>query len=462
MAKRVALTPLSVENFKPGKSRREIPDGDVLGLYLIIQPSGFKSYAVRSRVDGKTLKVTVGDVYSMTLPEARDKARAIRAQTHAQLDPRVEKKKADEAARLAEVVEEKASMRFLWNDYMDKFTTKKKKNGKRTIEEKERLWRKELEPLFGDRAAKSITRRDIIDMVDDIVDRGAPIWANRVLSMTNTYFTWLLGRDEVPFVPGHKVPIPSEEEDRERVLTTQEVRLFWRACDKLGYPFGTMGKLLLLTGTRLREAAQAERNEFTSNDIDGAVWSIPGGRTKNSEPLDVFLPAVAVELVQSMPAIQTTDDSGRTRVSKFLMTTTGDTPISGFSKAKTAIKREMLAIAKAEAEERGEDAKDVVLADDWRFHDLRRTVSTRLNALGVLPHVAEAVLNHQDIIKGVARTYNRHDYRQEKKAALLLWSEHLASIVAGKEDAKVVPLLGKNVVMLDAGTRKGTRKAKAG
>jgi integrase len=457
----VALTAEGIKNIKPGKARREIADGEQLGLYLVVQPSGFKSFVARFRVDGEPVKLTLGDIYTISLEEARERTREARKQVRGSLDPRKVRKEAEEAAKKAATVEEKASMSYLWNDYMDKFSNKKRGNEKRTLQEKERLWRKELQPRFGERAAKTITRREIIDMIDDIVDRGAPIWANRVLSMTNTYFTWLLGRDEIPFVPGHKVPVPSEEEDRERVLTNRETRLFWMACLKLGYPFGAMGRLLLLTGTRLRESAQAERSEFTSNDMDGAVWHIPGQRTKNGEALEVFLPPTAVELLQSLPAIQTTDESGRTRLSRYVLTTTGDTPISGFSKAKTAIKREMLAIARAEAEERGEDPKDVVLADDWRFHDLRRTVSTRLNALGVLPHVAEAVLNYQEIIKGVSKTYNRHDYRKEKKAALLLWSDHLASIISGVEDTKVVPLLGNNVLTIEGG-RKGTRKAKAG
>lgn len=210
-------------------------------------------------------------------------------------------------------------------------------------------------------------------------------------------------------------------------MADDEVRLLWLACEKTGWPFGPLVKLLLLTAQRRNEVAHAELKEFalTGNDQQ---WVIPEERTKNGKEHVVPLSAVVLQIIDALPKV------GK----KFLLSTTGETPISGFSKAKKIIDAEMLALAKKEAAERGLDA-DAVKVEAWTFHDLRRTAASGMARLGFPVHVVEAVINHKSgAIQGVAKIYNRYDYLDEKRQALTAWAD-LVQQIALRQAAAALP-----------------------
>jgi integrase len=204
-------------------------------------------------------------------------------------------------------------------------------------------------------------------------------------------------------------------------LSTSEIRWFWRAADALGQPFGALFQLLLLTGMRLREAAHMTWAEL---DDDRTVVSLPGARTKNGRPHLVFLSPLARECLAGVRRIEGKPD--------YVFTTTGITPVSGFSKAKRDLDEAMLEIAVIE------NLKAAI--EPWRLHDLRRTCATTMAEIGIAPHIVEACLNHISGHKGgVAGTYNRASYANAKRAAWERWAAHIETIVSGRP-ANIVPI----------------------
>jgi integrase len=194
------------------------------------------------------------------------------------------------------------------------------------------------------------------------------------------------------------------------VLSSDEVRWFWRATDAIGEPFGSIFKLLLISGCRLREVAGLRRGELSAG---GSKWSIPSDRTKNKKPHTVPLPTVAQAIIAAVPGDQ-----------EIVFSTTGRTPPSGWSRSKARMDAAMLAIAR---EERG-GAK--VTIPPWRLHDVRRTFVTSLVELGVPPHVVEVTVNHVSGHRsGVAGVYNRSELWDERREALERWSRHLLDLV---------------------------------
>jgi integrase len=202
--------------------------------------------------------------------------------------------------------------------------------------------------------------------------------------------------------PAAGVKAPSSESSRDRVLTDDEVRLLWQACGQVDYPFGPLAKLLLLTGARRDEATGLLRSALSA---DGAIWMLPPTRTKNSQPHAIPLSPQARAVIAAAPivALSKTDIAdGVPRHGKhrdLVFTTTGRAPVSGYARAKERLDEAMLAIARKDATERGDDPADVKIAA-WTFHDLRRTVASGMARLGVDLPVIERCLNH---VSGVIR-----------------------------------------------------------
>jgi integrase len=275
---------------------------------------------------------------------------------------------------------------------------------------------KSLVDRWGARPVTEIDGHDIHNIVDETRQRGAPGIARRaegptesraraMFSVLSRLFGRLLQQRRIETNPCVSVHHPEAARARDRVLTREEIAKFWAATDKVGEPFGAALKLLLITGARLNEVSRMTRAELG----DDGVWSIPGARTKNKRPHIIPLPPLARDILASLPRIE----------GGFVFTTTGNTPISGWSKIKARL--------------------DGLMGDvpHWRLHDLRRTAATAMAEIGVAPHIVEAVLNHISGAKAsVAGVYNRAAYATEKKAALERWA---AYIVSGRHGT-VIPL----------------------
>jgi integrase len=400
------LTNRSVEAMKPGSVRQEIPDSFLPGLYLIQQPSGAKGWAVRYRHQGVPRKHTLGSYPALGLKDARElAAKALRSVAEGR-DPGREKiqaraAKADSVDRIVE-------------EFLERHV--RRSNRPRTAEETERLLRQHVLPRWRGRMVHDITRRDVLDILDRVVDGGAPIAANRVLAAVRKFFNWCVARDILAASPCAGVKPPTAERSRDRVLTDDELRLVWAAAEKLGGTFGPLVKLLALTGQRRDEVA---RIKFEEINFDARLWTLPPARTKNNQPHEVPLSKPALAVLQRLP---------RTVESPFVLTTNGGaSPASGYSKNKRRL--------------------DALLPADmpsWRLHDLRRTAASGMARLSINLPVIEKVLNHASgSFAGIVGVYQRHSFAEEKARALETWGNFVAALVEVKPASKIVRLRGQ-------------------
>lgn len=392
-----ALTTRAIEAFKGSDRRREIPDGALPGLFLVVQPSGAKSWAVRYRVGTRTRKLTLGRYPALSLADARTRGRdALRAVADG-VDPAIDKRDrraaVDTVAALAE-------------EFLRRHVAKN-----RTAAETTRMFQKDILPAWGPRLVASISRRDVAELLDGVTDRGSPVMANRVLAAVRKFFNWCTERDVIDHSPAAGLKPPAKEMARDRILNDEEVRLFWTATGRLGWPFGPLFRLLLLTSARRDEVAGMRWSE-----IEGDRWTIPAVRAKNGKPLTLKLTTPALTLLDNLPRLDSTD---------LVFTTNGVRPVSGFSRAHQRLCECMQADAQTDIPR-------------WTLHDLRRTAASGMARLGVPLPVIERVLNHvSGSFGGIVGVYQRHTYEDEMADALERWSGFLVRLSEGGD---VVPL----------------------
>jgi integrase len=394
------LTVKTVEAMRPGADRREIPDGHMPSLYLIVQPSGARSWAVRYRHHGQSRKHTLGSYPAIDLKAARALAgKALRAVAEGR-DPGREKflARTAKADSVDHVVEE----------FLERHV--RRSNRPRTVQGTERLLRQHVLPHWRGRLMHEITRRDVLDILDRVVDGGAPIAANRVHAAVRKFFNWAVARDILAASPCAGVKPPTAERARDRVLSDVELRFVWQATDKLSGTFGPLVKLLALTGQRRDEVARMRWDEL---DLDARLWTLPAERTKNSKPHEIPLSNAALAALQNVPNI-----AG----SPFVFATNGGaSPVSGYSDGKRRL--------------------DALLPADmpaWRLHDLRRTCASGLARLGINLPVIEKVLNHSSgSFAGIVGVYQKHSFADEKRQALEAWGRHVDSLVSRSKVARI-------------------------
>jgi integrase len=447
-----AFTPVSIEAMKadPDK-RREVPDPALSGLYLIVQPGGAKSWAARYRFANKPRKLTLGRWPIMGLADARKAASEAFAKVEAGTDPGNEKTRAkvdrNEAVKVVKAVQggvvvEKAremladferrgiaayvaeaapeamgqlreaagapnKVKTLIGDY-----AKRHLSTLRSGAEVKRRLEVEVLPLWGDRDAREITRRDVRDLLDKVADSGRLTSANRLRLYLSGFFAWLVDREVIEASPVVGVKAPAKEQKRDRVLTEDEIRWLWLACDAVGEPWGPLGKVLLLTGQRRGEVLG-----MTDAEITGEDWHLSAKRTKNGRPHVVRLSDPAKAVLKAVTLVKGAPG--------YIFTTTGETPLSGLNKGHAKLAEAMATVA---AKERGQP----VQIPHWTWHDLRRTAATRMAGLKIPAEVVEAALNHvSGVVAGVAGVYNRHDYADEKRDALDAWARYVLALVEG-------------------------------
>jgi integrase len=403
------LTQIAIDNLRPRAERYEAPDGRITGLYLVVQPSGAKSWAARYRFLGRQRKYTIGPYPTLDLAAARRKALEALGEVAGGRDPAAQKKAIREAAKAAQ--SGKDTVAGVAVSFIERYA--KRHVGPSWARQSERLIKREILPAIGDKRLCDVKRSDIHDLLDVIIDRGSPITANRALSVFRRLCNWAIERGILAVSTCDKIKAPSAEISRDRFLSADEIQVAWRAFERVGWPWGDIGKLLLLTGQRRSEVAGMT---WTEVDLAAKTWTIAKERSKNGLAHEVPLSSAATRILEDLPRIEGRD---------FIFSLVGK-PVSGFSRAKQftidrALDREF---------------------PHWTFHDLRRTAASGMAGIGIAPHVVEAILNHRNgTIKGVAAVYNRYSYAAEKRTALDAWARKLHEIVTGEKPANVVELM---------------------
>ena len=444
MAEAALLTDAAVRNYRPRPVRRRIRDRGARSLFLVISPSGHKSWMMRLRgPDGRTGKMIIGPVdlsgheldgapvvgQPLTLSAARMLAASL-LRDRALGNDVVREHKARKLHRRRSIEDQAASsFATAARDYIDEHARPNLRGWRETARILGLAYPEHGEPeptpgglveRWGDRSVRSIDRAAILVLIDECRRRGIPglgvgtaglsdARGRKMLSRLSGLFGWLMRRGRVDANPCTGIDCGTAAR-RERVLSRDELRWLWRACDQLG-PHGSIVRLLILTGARLRECAGMRRSEL--RDGGRARWELPGGRTKNKRPHSIPLAPLARRVIEA----------GAGPFEIMFSVTGGRTTPEGWTWAKSRLDALMLTQARAE---RGPDATIA----PWVLHDVRRTVVTGLAELRVPVDVIEKTVNHLSGTRGgVAGVYNRSELLDERRAALERWAAHIAQLL---------------------------------
>jgi integrase len=385
---RIRLTKSAIDALPTPESDVVYWDAGYPGFGVKVTPKGRKVFIVLYRTGGagsKLRKYTIGPYGRVTLHQARVAAQKVFAAKLEGRDPAAEKREARRrivADRVEDLLETFIAQRLSQN---------------RSGAEIARLLRREVGKAWAGRSIHEISKRDVVEVVTAIEQRGAPVAANKTLKSIKAFLRWCVGRAVLDQSPAEGLPLPSKEVARDRVLDDEELARVILAARQIGGPYGGIVELLALTGQRREEVARLQWEEL---DLARLIWTIPKSRTKNSKAHVVHLSE------QSLAVLKRADRNG-----PLVFSLLGAKPFQKFSRAKRVL-----------------DQLSGVTG--WRLHDLRRTCVSGMARLGVAPHVADKILNHQSgTISGVAAVYQRHEFLAERRAALDLWGAHVAELL---------------------------------
>jgi integrase len=365
----VTLTASKVGKVTPGNAVREVRDAVCPGLRLAVQPTGVRSWVVRYWLNKRHGKVTLGKWPAMGLATARIKARAVLDKVSLGIDPRQQAADTFEAAVADYHARHTAKLRATTRQYVT-----------RELAVASKYWR--------GRKLVSITRRDVIAITDEVEKRGGSARMT-MLKTLSAFFRWCMSRDLIGASPSVGVK-RDKYVARERTLTDDELRAVWNAAERQGAAWGALVKLLALTAMRRNEAAKLQWSEIIEDAIE-----LPPERTKTATRLNVPITPAVRKLLDTLP-----------RTGPYVFKGKNALHVSGTT----------------------EDMLDVKLATPWVLHDLRRTVASGMQKLGVPHEVIDAALGHK--VRGVSGVYMKHDYAAEVAAAFEKWSNHVATLTA--------------------------------
>jgi integrase len=358
------------------------------GFGVKVTPTGRKVFIVLYRTGGagsRLRKYTIGPYGRVTLHQARVSAQKVFAARLEGRDLAAEKR----AARKRMTVDR---VEDLLEAYIAQHVSQN-----RSARMTSQMLRREL-ASWSNRSIHEISKRDVIEVVAAVEQRGANVAANKTLKAIKTFLRWCVGRAVLDHSPAEGIPLPTKEIPRDRMLTDDELVRVIVAAREIGGPYGGIVELLALTGQRRDQGARCLWDEI---DLQNRIWTLPNLRTKNAKPHIVHLSEQAIAVLNRSK-----------RQGSFVFSLTGARPFQDFSDAKRQL-----------------DVKSGI--SGWRLHDLRRTCVSGMAALGVAPHVADKILNHQGgTISGVAAVYQRHQFLSERKEALDRWGAHVAQVVS--------------------------------
>jgi integrase len=374
---------------------------------LRLSHHGSKSWFLMTRLDGRLLRVTLGRYPAISLADAREQARGAARVASEGRDPRL----INAEAKRKRHEERQNTYRACAADFLEKHAKRRLRPS--TQREYRRILTGADTRHWCEKPIVQLTKRDVLDVLEAIDRRGSPGAAKRTLVYLRKFFNWCAERDILTVVPTDRIRAPHPEVKRDRVLSEEELRCVLQAIDAEQSIFRPLIRILLLTGQRRAEVAGMRWSELRNLDGTDALWEIPSERTKNKQSHLVPLSPAVRKIIRSMP-----------KVGDLVFTTTGETPVSGFGRAKERLDARVNAARSAEG---------LPHISAWTLHDLRRTMVTVMNErLGVAPHIVEAVVNHMSGLAkaGVAGVYNRALYLEDRRLALHAWAKYLARLAS--------------------------------
>ena len=433
------LTVRGINALKPAEAgkRYVIWDLEVPNFGVRVTDTGKISFIVMRRIGsaGAPVRRVVAEHHCGAeyteglLTQAREGARALLRHMAQGVDPKAKIETEHAAAKAVEAERAANSFEAVAEAFIKRhvLATDKGRAKLKSGPEVAATIRREIIPLWRGRTITEIARRDVVKLLESVVDDGRASVAHHLLAYLSKLFNWAIARDAYglqasPVTRGMAKDIIGAKKPRQRVLSGPEIVEVWEASASLPSPFNAFVRMLLVTGQRLREVANAKWSEF---DLEAKLWTIRAGRMKGDAAHEVPLAPLAVEILETLAKPE-----DRKPGAFVFSTMEGKAPISGFSKAKIALDR-LVNQARTKADSGAEPI------DEFVFHDLRRTMRTALSGLPVPDLVAELVIAHAK--PGLHKVYDQHAYRDEKRRALDLWADKLISIVEPhRKSAKVV------------------------
>jgi integrase len=384
---RTKLTKSTIDSLPTPPSDTVYWDAALPGFGIKVTPKGHKVFIVLYRTGGagsKLRRYTIGPYGRVTLHQARIAAQKVFAARLEGRDPAAEKRERKRRAA-ADRVED------LLEAFIEQRLSQNRSGG-----EIARLLRREIGRAWAGRGIHEIGKRDVVEVISAIEQRGAPVAANKTLKSIKTFLRWCVGRAILDQSPAEGVPSPAKEVSRDRILSDDELARVILAARQVDDRYGAIVELLVLTGQRREEVARLAWDEL---DLAQRIWTIPKSRTKNAKPHVVQLADQTIAVLKRME-----------KQGPHVFAFHGVKPFQDFSRAKRKL----------------DELSEVT---GWRLHDLRRTCVSGMARLGIAPHVADKILNHQSgTITGVAAVYQRHEFLRERKDALERWGAHVAKI----------------------------------
>jgi integrase len=440
MAKPLTVTAIKAKAQQPREHAEFERDEALTGAYVQYWPSGAVSYLLRYRFKGKSKKLVIGKFNpdANGLAEVRGKAREAQNQLMQArrddddaLDPvasRSARRNAAQAERAQQQVAARPA-RDLVERVVEDFMTLYAKPHTKDWRETERLLKKEIVGRWAGRRLSEISSAEVREALREVKAR-APIAVNRLHGRFRKLCNWALEEEIISASPVEKVKAltPEKNRARERVLSDEELGGVWQAAETLGFPFGPIFQLLILTGQRRGEVAGMTWGEF---DLANETWVIPQERTKNGLRHSVPLPQPAIAILKAQPRFK------RAQGETDFVFSPGATAPSGFSRARRRLDAAMSALRRATDPE-------ALSLPEWVVHDLRRSVASGMARLGISLPVIERCLNHiSGSFGGIVGVYQRHSFAEEMRAAEIRWGRHIEAIVSGEPEANNVVELAR-------------------
>lgn len=400
----------------------------VKGFGLKVTKAGNKIYVMQYRIAGRRTpkRVTIGRHGALTPDQSRSIARNLAGQIATGGDP------AEELIR-----RKQQAVTLAFKPYSEHFVSEYLNKQWKRPADGARLIRNYAQPVLKDRSLLDINKSDIHRVLDKAENKTATKRA--LFAVLRKLFAWSVDRGDVALSPMHGLKAPSAVTARDRVLSNGELRLVCLASESMLYPFGPLFNLLIHTGQRRDEVSGMRWEEL---DAENQLWSLPRSRAKNNIEHLVPLSAGSIRVLNGVSETLGNEPT-LWPASGFVFSTTGHSPVSGMSKAKKTLDEKIHV-----------SDPDLTTIPHWRIHDVRRTVATGLQKLGIRVEVTEAILNHKSGTRGgIVGVYQRYDFVDEKRAALAAWDRFLLQNKLKSKESDLNSGL-TNVVKLDRSNRR--------
>ena len=375
----------------PATGRAEYWDIERPGFGLRITAAGAKVWQMMYRTNARKRRLTLGTYPTLSLALAHQAADQAQDAIAKGLDP---------AAQRVALTGGPLTFENFARAYIERHAKRNKKSWKADAA----MISNDLIPAWGRRPAQSIARRDVFELLETIVARGHPYAANRRLALIRKMFAWGLSVDLISNSPATGVSAPASEQVRSRTLGESDIAALWNAWDAMGYPYGFIFKLILLTAQRRSDIAglRLEDIGFTNQ-----IWTPPQARNEPGSVHGLPLSHQALEILASLPR----------STSPLVFPSPRDRKkhVSGFSKA-------------------AERATKLSGVENWRTQDLRRTAAVSMARLGATPDLLDQILNVRATqTSGLRGIYQLATDTGQKRNALQQWSDQVMTIVTSAQ-----------------------------